>query len=190
MMAVLSLRVNNRTWTLLSWSPSCFTVILFVVHLVLTFFFFQKNTRFVVSVRTHSIDSSTVRPRNTTEQHLHHYNHVISWHHAPNSHIKESHHRCPCSSPTTGWVTIPKNLFLLENLLCGVRPENSDKKSWQTYHDTFLLKITYQSSSVPQRCTGKECRKNHPSSQMCSNECQSRQISCCIKHSCTPGAGG
>lgn len=58
-----------------SWSPSCVTVILFVVHLVLTFFFFLKNTRRVVSVRTHSVDSSTDRPRNTTEQHLYQHSH-------------------------------------------------------------------------------------------------------------------
>lgn len=74
--AMITLRVSNRTWALFSsWSPSCVTVILFVVHLVLTFFFFLKNTRLVVSVRTHSVVSSTDRPRNTREQHLHHHNH-------------------------------------------------------------------------------------------------------------------
>lgn len=54
-----------------------------MVHLVLTFFFFRKNTRLVVSVRTHSVDSSTVRPRNTTEQQPHHHNLVTWWHHTP-----------------------------------------------------------------------------------------------------------
>lgn len=63
---VVSLRVTNRITALLSAeSPSCFTVILFVTHLVLTFFFFLKSTRRDVSVRIHSIDSSSVRPRNT-----------------------------------------------------------------------------------------------------------------------------
>lgn len=129
---VISLKVTNRITALLSaQSPSCFTVILFAMHLLLTFFFFMKSTRHDVSFRIQSIDSSSDSPRNTRAAAA--WPCVIWPHHALRLTIKLSHHRSPCSlvsfwllfftqAPHAPLTPLPVALLLLISLV----PSGSD----------------------------------------------------------------